>query len=121
MILEDRVSRLTELLQQAGLDENDPRDRLLAELTETVSLLCRQLASVSAVADGVNESVDEIQKVLESFLEEVSDDEEPYDDGELPYYEVSCPVCGAQLTVDEESLIKGFSCPECGAQLMQAD
>lgn len=129
MTLEEQAAYLQQLKETVGLDTNDPKQRLLSELTDTVSLLCHQIYSIGAVVDGLNETLDEVQQVLEAFeYDEPEEDEdgdllgvdEYYDGSETPLYEVKCPQCGDRFAVDEDTLMKGFSCPTCGERLMQA-
>ena len=48
--------------------------------------------------------------------EEEDDDEEPGYDGVL--YDVKCPVCGEEITFDEDTLELGsIECPKCGETL----
>lgn len=51
--------------------------------------------------------------------DEDADDDENADDEELVYdgvmYDVTCPVCGEEITIDEETLAEGsVACPGCG-------
>lgn len=51
--------------------------------------------------------------------DEDADDDEDEDDEELVYdgvmYDVTCPVCGEEITIDEETLTEGsVACPGCG-------
>ena len=48
--------------------------------------------------------------------EDDEDDEEPEYDGVI--YDVTCPVCGEEISFDEETLDKGsIECPSCGETL----
>lgn len=48
--------------------------------------------------------------------DEDEDDEEPEYDGVI--YDVTCPVCGEEISFDEETLEKGsIECPSCGETL----
>ncbi len=125
--MEEQAAYLQSLKEKAALDMSEPRQRLLAELTDTVSLLCHQVYSLGAVVDGLNESLDEVQQQLSFFeLEEDQEDgglgiDEYYDGSETPLYEVKCPQCGERFAVDETTLSKGFTCPNCGERLVQAE
>ena len=49
-------------------------------------------------------------------------DEDSDEDEDLEYdgviYDVTCPVCGEEISFDEETLDKGYVlCPECGEKL----
>ena len=54
--------------------------------------------------------------------EEDEDEDEDEDDGEPGYdgvlYDVKCPVCGEEITFDEDTLEEGsIECPKCGETL----
>ena len=129
MLFEDQAAYLQQLKTEAGLDLDDPKQRLLSELTDTVSLLCHQIYSVGAVVDGLNETLEEVQTLMsyDFELEETDEDgnilglDDSYDGTEIPLYEVKCPKCGDHFAVDETTLQKGFSCPSCGEKLIQAE
>ena len=122
-----RVDDLGRTGGEAALDINDPKQRLLSELTDTVSLLCHHIYSLGAVVDGLNETLEMIQNQMEDFEYEEDSDEtrmgidEYYDGSETPLYEVKCPQCGDRFAVDEATLMKGFSCPTCGEHLIHAE
>ena len=51
-----------------------------------------------------------------------SDDEDEDDDGEPEYdgviYDATCPVCGEEISFDEDTLAEGsIECPNCGEKL----
>lgn len=127
MTLEEQASYLQELKKAAGLRGDSPRDQLLSELTDTVSLLCHQVSLLSEVSDGMNEAVDGLRDQMDALFalddgeEEVMGEDEYFDGSERPLYQVSCPECQDQFAVDESSLIKGFRCPNCGTHLVQAE
>ena len=121
MNFEEQASRLQRLKEHSGLDKQNPRDRLLVELTDTVSLLCHQIYSVGAVVDGLNETLEEVQELL-SYDDEPEEDLLDYYDGkEVPLYEVKCPSCNDSFAVDEQTLHHGFACPNCGEKLIMAE
>jgi rubrerythrin len=121
MNLEEQAAKLQQQKAEAKLTATG-RDRLLAELVDTVSLLCHQVSSLESVTEGLNETMDTLQAQVDIFFEEeeVLGQDEYYDGTERPLYEVKCPQCGDTFAVDEASLVKGFSCPNCGQHLVQA-
>lgn len=130
MKLEEQAAYLQQLKQEAALDATKPKQRLLMELTDTVSLLCHQIYRLDALSDGFGETLEQLQEQLQDFdFDEAEYDEdgaelgvdEYYDGAERHLYEVKCPGCGERFAVDEASLIKGFSCPTCGEHLIQAE
>ena len=112
MKLEEQAAYLQQLKQEAALDATKPKQRLLMELTDTVSLLCHQIYRLDALSDGFGETLEQLQELGV---------DEYYDGAERHLYEVKCPGCGERFAVDEASLIKGFSCPTCGEHLIQAE
>ena len=125
MLLEEQAAYLQELKKEAELDPQNPKQRLLRELCDTVSMLCHQVNLIGEVTDGVNETLDSFLtqlQMLEDDKEEMDEGEiEDYFEGsEMPLYGVSCPNCGDEFAVDEKTLLKGFSCPTCNEHLIQA-
>lgn len=125
--MEEQASYLQNLKEAAQLDLSDPKQRLLAELTDTVSLLCHRVNLLGEVYDGLNETLAAVEEQLNYLCDEEMEDEfemdedEYFDGSETPLYQVKCPQCGDQFAVDENSLMKGFSCPTCGEHLIQAE
>ena len=125
--MEEQASYLQSLKEAAGLDRSDPKQRLLAELTDTVSLLCHKINVLSEITDGINETLAAVVEQMDYlFADEVEEtdemgEDEYFDQSERPLYQVKCPQCGDQFAVDEASLVKGFACPTCGEHLIQAE
>ena len=126
--MEEQASYLQSLKEAAKLDRNDPKERLLAELADTVSLLCHKVNVLAEVTDGVNETLAAVVEQMDYLF--ADEEEEPgdgmgvdeyFDNSERPLYQVKCPQCGDQFAVDETSLVKGFACPTCGEHLIQAE
>ena len=125
--MEEQAAYLQQLKAEAALDPADPKEKLLLELTDTVSLLCHQIYRLNAVNDGYGETLEMIQQQMdmlfedEELPEEAAEEFDYYDGAERALYEVKCPQCADQFAVDEATLIKGFSCPTCGTHLVQAE
>ena len=127
MTLEEQAAYLQSLKSEAQLDQKNPKQRLLSELTDTVSLLCHQVSLLSEVSDGMNDALAALEEQMDYIcdLDEEPDEgmgvDESFDDSERSLYQVKCPQCGDQFAVDEQSLVKGFQCPTCGEHLIQAE
>ncbi len=127
MTLEEQAAYIQSLKAEAGLDPQNPKERLLSELADTVSLLCHQVSLLSEVSDGMNDSLAVLEEQMDYLLdlddepEEGMGVDEYFDDTERSLYQVKCPQCGDQFAVDEQSLVKGFCCPTCGEHLIQAE
>ena len=127
MTLEEQAAYLQSLKSEAQLDQKNPKQRLLSELTDTVSLLCHQVSLLSEVSDGMNDALAALEEQMDYIcdLDEKPEEgmgvDEYFDDSERSLYQVKCPQCGDQFAVDEQSLVKGFQCPTCGEHLIQAE
>ncbi len=110
------------------MDEQDPRQQLLAELADTVSFLLAQMALLGEADERMGQTLDTLMEQMNAFYgmerdgENVIMGEEEYFDGtEHPLYQVKCPRCGDMFAVDEDAMIKGFRCPTCEEHLVQAE
>ena len=127
MTLEEQAAYIQSLKSEAALDQKNPKERLLAELADTVSLLCHQVSLLSEVTDGMNDSLAALEEQMDYIcdLEDEPKDgmgvDEYFEEQERSLYQVKCPQCGDQFAVDEQSLVKGFQCPTCGENLIQAE
>jgi ribosomal protein S27E len=128
MNLEEQASYLQSLKDEAGLSQENPKERLLKELCDTVSLLCHQVSLLSEVTEGMNETLSVVEEQLDYLCgveDEDPEDEmgvdEYFDGTERAMYQVKCPSCGEKFAVDESSLMKGFHCPTCGEHLVKAE
>lgn len=127
MTLEEQAAYIQSLKENAELDQQNVKERLLSELADTVSLLCHQVSLLSEVSDGMNDSLAALEEQMDYICnlddepEEGMGVDEYFDGTERPLYQVKCPQCGDQFAVDEQSLVKGFRCPTCGEHLVQAE
>ena len=99
------VAREIEDLQSSQLDMADALD----ELTDEVTLLqnCCGDLDMSPMDDEENDDDED---------EEDEEDDDPSYDEVL--YDVTCPVCGEEITLDEDMLAQGsIDCPHCGEAL----
>ena len=79
---------------------------------------------IDAMLDLICEMTDEFEMLKEdvqALQEDSFDFDDDFDDDfdeDNPDYEVVCPDCGAEVVVDEDTLIEGeISCPNCGGTL----
>ena len=107
--LQDLLSDIAheiEDLQSGQLDMADALD----ELTDEVTLL----QDVCGEFDG--DAPDEDEDDEDDEVDDEEDDEDSLFDGIL--YDVTCPVCGEEITLDEDMLAQGsIDCPHCGEAL----
>ena len=133
MTTSEKVAYLKGLAEGMGL-ENAGQGKLMNVIIDILEDLSLDLAdtrnAVEELNDGVEELSDDLTALEDEFydtvygefdpaeidgeLDDDEDDEEDEEDDEV-FYTVTCPGCGAELTVDEEIISEGdLECPECG-------
>ena len=124
-LLSDMAHEIEDL-QSGSLDFADTLDEFGDELSYLEELTCdldRPEDMDDEFCSGDCESCEydcfsdeEEEDEGEDEEDEEEDDEEPGYDGVL--YDVKCPVCGEEITFDEDTLELGsIDCPKCGETL----
>ena len=107
----EKASYLQGLAEGLNLDKTTPEGKLIDAMLEL-------LYDITDEMSAMEERIDEIEE-CEDFDDDFCDLDD-YDDfdEENPDYEVVCPDCGAEVVVDEDTLIEGeINCPNCGGVL----
>ena len=93
--------------------EFDPESKNGKIIAAMMDLLEEMAATVVEHDDALDQDLDDVV----SDLYELEDDEDDEDDEEpADLYEVTCPNCGAVVTVDEDTLLsQDLTCPNCHA------
>ncbi len=133
MTVSDKVAYLKGLADGMELDKDSKEGKLFAAIIDTLDTICCELTAIEESAEELNDEVDAISEDLEDVENVVFDDEDDEDeDGDdvCPrccarsddedgfIYEVKCPACDCEFTVDEDALALGeVVCPECGENL----
>ena len=141
MTVSDKVSYLKGLADGLDLDKNSKEGKLFAAIIDTLDTICCELTAIEESAEALNDEVDAISEDLEDVENVVFDDDDDFDedededdeddssacpgccakggDGEDGFiYEVKCPACDCEFTVDEDALaLVEVVCPECGENL----
>ena len=124
-LLSDMAHEIEDL-QSGSLDFADTLDEFGDELSYLEELTCDldrpedmddEFCSGDCDSCGLDCFSDEEEEDEgEDEEDEEEDDEEPGYDGVL--YDVKCPVCGEEITFDEDTLEEGsIECPKCGETL----
>lgn len=122
METKESLGFLKGLLEGMDVDETSKEGKIYKAI---VKVLDELVEDVDAMTEGLMELGDDLDAVDEDLasLEEYVYDECDCDccddeDEEDIEFEVECPNCGAEITVDEETVLEGkFECPECGEVL----
>ena len=114
------IAHEIEDLQATDLDYADTLDEIGDELSYLEELTCDLDVpeDFDDSDDDDEESCGGLCSSCGGFCEdEIDDDEEDGPDYDVEY-DISCPVCGEEITVDEDTLNEGFiNCPGCGERL----
>ena len=103
--------------------EFDPESKNGKIIAAMMDLLEEMAATVVEHDDALDQVYDELETLDQDLDDVVSDlyeleDDEDDEDDEKPadLYEVTCPNCGAVVTVDEDTLLsQDLTCPNCHA------
>lgn len=113
-LLSDMAHEIEDL-QESNLDHAEALDDVSEELSYLEELVC-DLDLPEHLCEDCEDGDCASCRLCDS--EEEEDDELEYD-GVI--YDVSCPVCGEEISFDEETLEEGaIKCPQCG-ELLEFD
>lgn len=144
MTIVEKAAYLKGLTEGLGVEADSKEGKLWGALCELVSDMAHEIEDLQQCNLDYADVLDEIGDEL-SYLEELTcdldmeqwdEDDDDYDDNvchfpsyddedddeELEYdgvlYDVTCPVCGEEITFDEDTLDEGsIKCPSCGEEL----
>ena len=131
MNLVEKAAYLKGLAEGLGMDAQSKEGRLWAALNDLLADMAHEIEDLHEADDRLDDALDELAGEL-SYLEELScdlekldddDDEAADDDAEYDgvVYDATCPVCGEEISFDEETLESGsIQCPNCG-ELLEFD
>lgn len=129
-----KVEYLKGLMAGLSLDPNTNEYKLFTAVIEALDAMSDALSDVEEDIDDLEENVDDISDELDAISEvmdaigdmdedsvrqfprvDKDDDDDEEDEGE---YEITCPGCGHEFIVDEDTIFKGkASCPSCKEKL----
>ncbi|MDY4224871.1 MAG: hypothetical protein SOX75_09565 [Candidatus Limivicinus sp.] len=133
MTVVEKAAYLKGLTEGLGIAPDSKEGKLWNALNELLSDMAHEIEDLHACYDEHDEALDEVCDEL-NYLEELTcdldfpeddddyDDEDEDDDGEPEYdgviYDATCPVCGEEISFDEDTLAEGsIECPNCGEKL----
>lgn len=131
MTIVEKAAYLKGLTEGLGVGADSKEGKLWGALCDLVSDMAHEIEDLQQCNLDYADVLDEIGDEL-SYLEELTcdldteywddDEDDDDDDEELEYdgvlYDVTCPVCGEEITFDEDTLDEGsVECPNCGEEL----
>ena len=136
MTLSEKSAYLKGLMDGLKLDTEKNEGKLIAAIVDMLGDVAETVTDLEDVVDTISDELDCIEEDLDTIDEYLMDDEddededyedyEDYDEDDDEYdfgddetlYEVKCPTCGEEITIDEDMLDEGSTvCPNCGEEL----
>jgi len=124
MSVTEKVAYLKGLTEGLGVDDSTKEGKLLKAIVDVLGDVAESLDGLEDYTTELTEQVDAIDEdldALESDFYDDGDEDEDEDDGDSDddgFYDVVCPNCDEEFSVDEETLLEGsIECPNCGEKL----
>ncbi len=129
MTITEKTAYLKGLADGLGVDPQSKEGKLWSALNDLLCDIAHELENLHETDRGQAQALDGLADEV-SLLEDICDgmDEQDYektddeDDEDLSYdgvvYDATCPVCGEEISFDEDTLETGsIQCPKCGETL----
>ena len=135
MTIVEKAAYLKGLTEGLGITPETKDGKLWAALQDLLSDMAHEIEDLQSgqldMADALDELTDEVTMLqdccgdpdlrpLDEDDEEDEDEDEDDEDSSFDevLYDVTCPVCGEEITLDEDMLAQGsIDCPHCGEAL----
>ncbi|HBN38461.1 MAG TPA: hypothetical protein DD404_02930 [Ruminococcaceae bacterium] len=123
----ESLGYLKGLLDGLDLDDNKKETKVFKAIVDVLSNLAEDVDDMTEGMEMLAEQIDAIDEDLADVEDYLVDDDFDCDcdcddccdcDDEYQEFEVECPLCGAKITVDEDTVLNGtIPCPNCGEML----
>ena len=119
MSVSEKVAYLKGLVEGLGLDDYTKEGKILKAVVGVLGDISDDLDSLEGYAAELSEQVDAIDEDLGVLETDYYGYDEDYDeDDDEDYYDIVCPNCDREFSVDEDVLLQGgIKCPVCGEDL----
>ncbi len=127
MTTTEKVAYMKGLMEGMKVDDSTNEGRLFKLIADILDDMSKDVADLQDYTAELTEQVDAVDEDLNTLEEDFYEDwdEDECDgcpgcdgDGDEEYYEVTCPSCGEEFEVDEDTLLDGsVECPNCGETL----
>ena len=117
MNVSERAAYLKGLAEGLDLDKSKPEGKLIDAMLDLIYDMSDEITYIEEDVQFLIEQNDELFEIIDEIGYDVDDEYDAFDENN-PEYEVKCPDCGAEIVVDEDTLIEGeMNCPNCGGEL----
>ncbi|HJD22932.1 MAG TPA: hypothetical protein H9694_02175 [Firmicutes bacterium] len=119
MTVMEKVSYLKGLAEGLGVDDSTKEGKVLKAIIDVLDDMASDLESLEDYTEELTEQVDAIDEDLDSLESDFYEEDEDgcgCEGDDL--YDITCPNCEEEFSVDEETLLEGsIECPNCGEKL----
>lgn len=127
MATTESLGYLKGLLDGLGIDEDKKEAKIYRAIIDVLENINEDIDDMTEGMEMLAEQIDAVDEDLADVEDFLMDDDD-YDccdcddccdcNDECGEFEVECPLCGAEITVDEETVLNGaVPCPNCGEML----
>lgn len=124
MSVTEKVSYLKGLAEGLGVDDSTKEGKLLRAIVEVLNDVSESLDSLEDFTNELSEQVDAIDEDLDMLESDYYDEWDEDDDDachcgdDEEFYDVTCPHCNEEFSVDEDTVMSGsVDCPHCGEKV----
>ena len=120
MDLNAKAAYIRGLMTGMEFDADSKNGKVIAAMMDLLEEMAAQVTEHDDALDQVYDELETLDQDLDDVISDVyeleDDDEDDEDEEPADLYEVTCPNCGAVVTVDEETLLsQDLTCPNCHA------
>lgn len=120
-----RVAYIKGLAKGLDIDTSTKEGKLLNEIIDVLEDMALEIEEIqediTTLDDELCQVSDDLELLEDVFYEDFEDDDMDHidsGDDEPVFYEVVCPSCDNEITIDEDVLDLGsIDCPNCGEKL----
>ena len=119
MTITEKVAYLKGLLEGMEIDPTSKEGKILKAIMDVLADTALSVEDLEATVQEMGEQVDTIDEDLDALeCDYYDDDEDDCDCCDPEFYDVTCPSCNEEFSVDEDTLLDGgVDCPNCGEHL----
>ena len=119
MTVTEKVAYLKGLMEGLSVDETSKEGKILKAVVDVLDDLAMSVEDLEDYTAELTEQVDAVDEDLDSLENDFYGECDCCDDDEdEEYYDITCPSCGDEFSVDEDTLLEGgIECPTCGDHL----
>ncbi len=119
MTVTEKVAYLKGLMEGLSVDETSKEGKILKAVVDVLADLAMSVEDLEDYTAELTEQVDAVDEDLDSLENDFYGECDCCDDDEdEEYYDITCPSCGDEFSVDEDTLLEGgIECPNCGEHL----